>query len=152
MSIVPAAIGHLDVMSIDGPDMLHGPSTPRRRAFFLLLGGVVMVVAAWLVAPMAGAPIAITAALYGWMAGWLVRYAPAAKTAPPPVVAAPASGAQDANAVLRHDLRGILSPALMVTDRLLSHGDPAVRKSGEVVAKTVQRLTDRLEQTRTPAP
>jgi len=146
-------LGYLDAMSLDGPDMLNGPSTPRRRAFFLLLGGVAMVAAAWLVAPVAGAPIAITAAMFGWIAGWMMRQEPAAKLAPVPAPATPAAAAaKDPNAVLRHDLRGILSPALMVSDRLLAHGDPSVRKAGDVVAKTVQRLTDRLEETRTPPP
>jgi hypothetical protein len=144
-------------MAMDGPDMLNRPSTPGRRVFFLLVGAVVMIVAAWLVAPVAGPPIVITAGLYGWLAGWILRGEPAAKSAappmapvvpvaPPPPMTVPA--AKDPNAVLRHDLRGILSPALMVSDRLLTHDDPAVRKAGEVIAKTVQRMTDRLEDTR----
>jgi hypothetical protein len=151
-------LGYLDAMSLDGPDMLNGPSTPLRRAFFLTLGAVVMVAAAWQVAPVAGAPIAMTAALYGWIAARMTRQEPAAKQAPSPAIPAPvapepatpaAAAAKDPNAVLRHDLRGLLSPALMVSDRLMAHGDPAVRRAGEVVVKTVQRLTDRLEETRT---
>ena len=33
-------------------------------------------------------------------------------------------------ATLRHDIRGILSPALLTADRLLNHADPAVKRAG----------------------
>jgi hypothetical protein len=46
-------------------------------------------------------------------------------------------------------LRGILSPALLMADRLLAHDDPAVKRAGEVIARTVERATARLEP---PAP
>jgi hypothetical protein len=51
-------------------------------------------------------------------------------------------------AELRHDLRGLLSPAMMVADRLIEHEDPAVRRAGEVVLRTVERITERLERER----
>ena len=40
---------------------------------------------------------------------------------------------------LRHDIRGALSPVLLVADRLLNHADPAVKRSGEIMVKTVDR-------------
>jgi hypothetical protein len=46
---------------------------------------------------------------------------------------------------LRHDLRGILSPALMVTDRLLNNPDPAVQRAGQAVVRTVERATDLIQ-------
>ncbi len=49
---------------------------------------------------------------------------------------------------LRHDLRGILSPALLVSDRLLSHETPYVRRAGEVMVRTVERANQRLTETR----
>ena len=49
---------------------------------------------------------------------------------------------------LRHDLRGILSPSLMMADRLLDHTDPKIRRVGEVVVQTVERCSERLAQTR----
>jgi hypothetical protein len=52
-------------------------------------------------------------------------------------------------AVLRHDVRGMLSPALMVADRLVAHEDPVVARAGDVIARTVQRVTDRLDETKT---
>ena len=53
-----------------------------------------------------------------------------------------------ATSSLRHDLRGILSPSLMMADRLLDHADPQIRRVGEVVVQTVERCIERLAQTR----
>jgi hypothetical protein len=50
--------------------------------------------------------------------------------------------------VLRHDLRGILSPALLTADRLSTSTDPAIRKAGEIVVRTVERATARLAETK----
>ena len=61
----------------------------------------------------------------------------------------------EANTVsLRHDLRGILSPSLMLADRLLNHADPKVKRVGEVMVQTVDRCTERLGRTKAgpPAP
>ncbi len=49
---------------------------------------------------------------------------------------------------LRHDIRGILSPALLVADRLLTHQEPHVRRAGEVMVRTVERASLRLAETR----
>lgn len=51
-------------------------------------------------------------------------------------------------ASLRHDVRGMLSPALLVADRLSEHADPAVRRAGQTVIRTVERVTARLAETR----
>lgn len=53
--------------------------------------------------------------------------------------------------VLRHDLRGMLAPALLVVDRLLAHSDPKVAKAGETVVKAIKRAEERLVATRLPA-
>jgi signal transduction histidine kinase len=53
---------------------------------------------------------------------------------------------------LRHDLRGILSPSLMMADRLLDHADPKVRRVGEVMVQTVERCSERLSRTRAGPP
>ncbi len=42
---------------------------------------------------------------------------------------------------LRHDIRGALSPVLLVADRLINHADPAVKRSGEIMVRTVERAT-----------
>lgn len=51
-------------------------------------------------------------------------------------------------ATLRHDLRGMLAPALLVADRLLAHADPKVVRAGEVVVKSVRRAEERLLETK----
>ena len=56
-----------------------------------------------------------------------------------------------ATSSLRHDLRGMLVPALLVADRLLAHADPKVVKAGETVVKAVKRAEERLAATRAPA-
>lgn len=56
-----------------------------------------------------------------------------------------------ATSALRHDLRGVLAPALLVVDRLLAHSDPKVVKAGETVVKAIQRAEERLVATRLPA-
>lgn len=53
-----------------------------------------------------------------------------------------------ATSALRHDLRGILAPALLVADRLLAHADPKVVRAGETVVKSVQRAEARLQETK----
>jgi hypothetical protein len=50
--------------------------------------------------------------------------------------------------LLRHDLHGILSPALLSADRLSGSDDPAIRKAGEIVIRTVERATARLAETK----
>ena len=44
-------------------------------------------------------------------------------------------------ATLRHKLRGVLSPALMVSDRLLKNDDPAIRRAGDAVVRSIERAT-----------
>lgn len=53
---------------------------------------------------------------------------------------------------LRHDIRGLLSPALLVSDRLLAHSDPKVVRAGETVVRAIARATERLVATRAAAP
>ncbi len=40
---------------------------------------------------------------------------------------------------LRHDIRGALSPAMLMADRLLGHADPAVKRAGEIVVRSVDK-------------
>ncbi len=42
---------------------------------------------------------------------------------------------------LRHDLRGALSPALIMSDRLAESADPAVRRAGEAVVRSIERAS-----------
>ncbi len=52
---------------------------------------------------------------------------------------------------LRHDLRGMLAPALLVVDRLLAHSDPNVAKTGKTVVEAIKRVEERLVATRLPS-
>ena len=58
---------------------------------------------------------------------------------------APLQNALAANSQLRHDIRGALSPALLVADRLTGHAEPGVVKAGNTVVRAVQRATEILE-------
>ena len=55
-----------------------------------------------------------------------------------------------AASMLRHDLRGVLSPALMVADRLVNNPDPAVRRAGDAVVRSVDRATALLTASKAP--
>ena len=56
-----------------------------------------------------------------------------------------------AASALRHDLRGVLSPALMMADRLVNNPDPAVRRAGDAVVRSVDRATALLTASKAPA-
>ena len=78
-------------------------------------------------------------------AGRLMR--PVAADSPPAQDAAASCRIRELEgqlSALRHDLRGVLSPALMMTDRLLSNDDPRVRRAGEAVVRSVERATELL--------
>lgn len=53
-----------------------------------------------------------------------------------------------ATSSLRHDIRGMLSPALLVADRLLAHADPLVVRAGDTIVKSVRRAEARLKETK----
>ncbi len=57
-----------------------------------------------------------------------------------------------ATSSLRHDLRGILSAAMLISDRLITHSDPKVVRAGETIISAIQRATERLAETRPPPP
>ncbi len=47
---------------------------------------------------------------------------------------------------LRHDLRGVLSPALLTADRLLTNADPKVQRAGDMMVQAVERAAALLAQ------
>nr|WP_321985409.1 hypothetical protein [uncultured Lichenicoccus sp.] len=49
---------------------------------------------------------------------------------------------------LRHDLRGILSPAMLMADRLATSEDPFARRTAETLIKTIERADAALKATR----
>lgn len=50
-------------------------------------------------------------------------------------------------AKVSHDLRGILTPALLSAERLQNHADPRVQRAGGVLAQAVDRATDLVRRT-----
>jgi signal transduction histidine kinase len=46
-----------------------------------------------------------------------------------------------------HDLRGILTPALLTAERLQGNTDPALRRVGDSIARTVERATELVRNT-----
>ena len=50
-------------------------------------------------------------------------------------------------AKVSHDLRGILTPALLTAERLQAHADPKVQRAGETLAQAVDRATDLVRRT-----
>ena len=67
---------------------------------------------------------------------------PAATTPPGHAAAQDRIDAIEAGvASLRHDLRGALSPALILSDRLVASTDPAIRKAGEAVVRSIEQAS-----------
>jgi len=97
-----------------------------------------------------GIPYMAAAAALALCAGAVVRAAQGhtASTAAETMLRARVEQLEATASGLRHDLRGVLSPALMVSDRLISHDDPAIRRAGEAVVRSVDRATELLAATK----
>lgn len=52
-----------------------------------------------------------------------------------------------AMAKVSHDLRGILSPALLTAERLQMSQEPSVKRAGDVLVRTVERAKDLMQRT-----
>lgn len=101
-----------------------------------------------------GAPF-LLAALGAAACAGLVLYGlmPAAAVAPEPVAAQARIDAIEAGvASLRHDLRGALSPALILSDRLVASSDPAIRKAGEAVVRSIEQASALIAASKTLEP
>ena len=48
---------------------------------------------------------------------------------------------------LRHDLRGVITPAALVGDQLREHSDPAMQRAGTRIAEMVRRVLEKLDET-----
>ncbi len=67
---------------------------------------------------------------------------PAAATAPGQAAAQARADEIEARAsILRHDLRGALSPALILSDHLVASTDPTIRKAGEAVVRSIEQAS-----------
>ena len=121
--------------------MLQGPVRLSVLAALLAFGATGMALA---VAGL-GMPFIASAALAAIAAG-VVMYG-ALRQVPPPDRSAEQSMADQIetfrteSSALRHDMRGVLSPALMMSDRLLKHPDAAVQRAGQAVVRSIERAT-----------
>ena len=122
----------------------------QKQAVVLGFAACVLLVSAWFFAAEAGV-VLITA---GGIFGWLVRHISQRAPAPAPIPAGVAEAADKLHVLeaktssLRHDLRGILSPAYLTAERLLTHADPQAKRAGEMMIKTIERASARLNETK----
>jgi hypothetical protein len=120
---------------------------------------VAIIAGAQYLVPYAGPAIAILAALVAGLGAWAMT-APACEAARREALSLTQElevATQSINRLkalernvtsLRHDLRGILSPALLTADRLVDNENPALRRVADVVIRTVDRATARLSETK----
>ncbi len=102
----------------------------------------------------AGAPFLLAALGASACAGLVLYGLMRAESAAPGDAAAQARidalQAQVSN--LRHDLRGALSPALIVSDRLIANADPAIRRAGETVVRSIEQASALIIASKTQEP
>ena len=101
-----------------------------------------------------GAPFLLAAlGASAWVGLVLCGLMPAATTAPEHAAAQARIDAIEASAAsLRHDLRGALSPALILSDRLVASSDPATRKAGEAVVRSIEQASALIAASKTLEP
>lgn len=132
-----------------------GGQQRRRLAVSLGLAAAILLVAAWLADAPAGPVVALAGGAMGWviaraLAPVVIAAVPVVTPAEPEEPSVKPDPAIEGAAItaLRHDLRGILSPAMLIADRLASHEDPSVQRAGTVITRTVERAAARLAETK----
>lgn len=102
-----------------------------------------------------GVPLPVAAVVAAALAGLVQWMALRAQPPVEPPERAEAAGLRNRleayqrhTAALRHDLRGVLSPALMMSDRLINHADPTVQRAGTAVVRSINRATGLLTGSR----
>lgn len=153
-SILPAQSPSFSPPKLE-PATLIEPSLRTELAALAAIGGLAALAACGLTLALLGLglPYIAGAAFSGLCAALLIyavgRWLQARRLPPPgpvprsvddPAIACLAL-LQREMSTLRHELRGALSPALMVTDRLLRDDDPLVRRAGDAVVRSVERAT-----------
>lgn len=109
--------------------------------FCLPVAGAVLAGVLGLSFPAALGPIMCAAALGAWLGIKLQSH-----TAAPAPAATPQAPAPAADSKLRHDIRGIVSPAMLAAEQLDTSADPAVQKAAKTINDSLDRLTARLKQ------
>ena len=129
------------------PQTLKALSMPLRAVlvlFCLPLAGAILAGLLGLTFPTALLPLAVATALGLWLG--LRGTTQATPAAPAPLETPQLPPANQEDKKLRHDIRGIISPAMLVADQLATNPDPDVRRAAETINNTLDRLTDRLKQ------
>lgn len=54
------------------------------------------------------------------------------------------AGLMEETSLLQHEVRNMLTPALLSADMLLKHPDPVVARQAEIVIKAITRVVDRV--------
>ncbi len=134
--------------------MIAHPPTIRRT--LLLSAAVLLATAASLSRGMPVAARWLLPALTALVSGLLLwRHAGRAETKLGQRLAeaeARLAAGSKAGAQLRHDLRGILSPALLTADRLSNSQDPLARRAAETMIATIERAEIRLRDEQATPP
>lgn len=120
-------------------------SSPRIRTF---LAVTCLPLLACLLAMGIGASRPLTTVLVG-LAGACAAWVATSLSPQPghtPPTPAPAAPAGDNDPKLRHDIRGIISPAMLAAEQLALSQDPAVEKAATTINDSLDRLAARLKQ------
>ncbi|WP_257006310.1 hypothetical protein [Acetobacter syzygii] len=125
------------------------PASIPLRSLLAIIG---LPVLACLLAVGIGASLPITTVLVGLAAACaagIVAYAPTPQPVAAPVAdkpVTPTATAPQPDPKLRHDIRGIISPAMLAAEQLSLMQDPTVQKAAETINDSLDRLTARLKQ------
>ena len=129
-----------------------------KQAVILGFAACVLIISAWFFDADVGVMLIAAGGLFGWMVRHISGRTGAARVSPG-AAAMPEAESQAVarlhtlearTSSLRHDLRGILSPAYLTAERLLNHADPVARRAGEMMMQTVERASERLKETKLP--
>ncbi|MGV4876760.1 hypothetical protein [Acetobacter indonesiensis] len=110
--------------------------------------------------PLALVPVGLAAAIGAWLGCKLhgrdwqnaSTAVPATTTVPDVAQLAPVTSSTlsppvaDQDPKLRHDIRGIISPAMLAAEQLDENPDPLVQKAAQTINESLDRLLIRLKQ------
>ncbi len=129
-----------------------------KQAVILGFAACVLIISAWFFDADVGVILIAAGGLFGWMVRHISGRTGADRILPG-TASVPEAESQTVarlhrleatTSSLRHDLRGILSPAYLTAERLLNHADPVAKRAGEMMMKTIEKASERLKETKLP--
>lgn len=134
--------------------------TPLIALFCLPVLGALVAGVMGLSFPLALVPVGLAAAIGAWLGCKLhgrdwqnaSTAVPATTTVPDVAQLAPVTSSTlsppvaDQDPKLRHDIRGIISPAMLAAEQLDENPDPLVQKAAQTINESLDRLLIRLKQ------